>query len=307
VPGGGSTKGLRLRLNETTGAPRNAISVSPLSLNLPDTYHLRFKGWINYNGPMLDGGVGSTMHLMTGVGTTPDHANAAFYGASDGVWFDVDGDGGSTTAVGDCNAYVATDLQPDGSGVYAAGTDSPRSTTTPYYSIWGNLTAPAAQLVNFPSQTGTSQPGNMGVCWHTFVITKGTNTVTWVIDGIPIATVPSDALSLSTNVFVGFEDIFNGASGTPAMSFVVIENLRVETVVSAPIIITSIKIVGGNVEMTFSGPPEAAASDFKLQSVSIINGTFTDDNAAVLTTLGSGLFKATTALSGQAHFYKIKY
>jgi hypothetical protein len=307
VPGGGSTKGLRLRLNELTNAPRNAISVSPLSLNLPDTYHLRFKGWINYNGPMLDGGAGSTMHLTTGVGTTPDHANAAFFGASDGVWFDVDGDGGSTIAVGDCNAYVATDLQADGSGVYAAGTDSPRSTTTPYYSIWGGLTAPAAQLANFPTQTGTSQPGNMGICWHTFVVTKGTNTVTWIIDGIPIATIPSDALSLSTNVFVGFEDIFNGSSGNPPMSFVVIENLRVETVVSAPIIITSIKIVGGNVEVTFSGPPEAAATDFKLQSVSVINGTFTDDNSAVLTTLGSGLFKATTASNGQTRFYKIKY
>jgi hypothetical protein len=307
VPGGASTKGLRFRLNEQVGAPRNAVSASPAVLNLPTDYRLKFKGWINYNGPMFDGGAGSTMHLTAGVGTTPDHANWAFYGASDGIWFDCDGDGGSTFTVGDLSAYVATTLQADDSGVYAAGTnDNPRSTGNAYYSLWGNIPAPAAQLANFPSQTGTAQPGNMGVAWHTFVITKATNAVTLAIDGIPIATVPADATPLSTNVFVGFEDLFAGASGNPPMSFVLIENLRVETFVSAPIIITNIKIIGANVEVTFSGPAAAAPGDFKLQSSTIVNGTYADDNSATLSSLGSGLFKATTALSGPASFYRIK-
>jgi hypothetical protein len=309
VPGGSSTKGLRFRLNEQTGAPRNAVSASPLGLNLAGDYRLKFKAWINYNGPMLDGGAGSTMHLTTGVGTTPDHANLALSAASDGIWFDVDGDGGSTFAVGDANAYLATDLQGDASGVYAAGIDNnPRSTTHPYYSIWGGIAAPATQLANYPSQTGTAQAGNMGVCWHTFVITKATNAVTWVIDGIPIATVPADATPLSTNVFVGFEDLFPGASGAPAMSFVLIENLRVETFLSAPINITSINVVSGNVEILFTGPPEAAPSAFKLQHSGNVNGSYTDDNSAVIVQNGPpGSFKATTGVSGAAHFYRIRY
>jgi hypothetical protein len=307
VPGGSTTKGLRFRLNEQTGAPVNAISASPATLNLPDDYRLKFKAWINYNGPMLDGGAGSTMHLTAGVGTTPDHANSALYGASDGIWFDCDGDGGSTFAVGDCSAYVATTLQDDLSGVYAAGTnDNPRSTGNPYYSLWGNIPAPAAQLANFPSQTGVSQPGNMGEAWHTFVITKATNAVALVIDGIPIATVPADATPLSTNVFVGFEDLFAGASGNPAMSFVLIENLRVETYVSAPILIGGIKFVGGNVEVTFTGPTTATPGDFKLQSSGTVNGTYADDNTATVTSLGPGFFKATTALNGSNRFYRIK-
>jgi hypothetical protein len=307
VPGGTSTKGLRFRLNEQTGASRNAVSASPALLNLPTDYRLKFKGWINYNGPMFDGGGGSTMHLTAGVGTTPDHANWAFYGASDGIWFDCDGDGGSTFAAGDTSAYVATTLEDDLSGVYAAGTnDNPRSTTNPYYSLWGNISAPAAQLAHFPNQSGTSQPGNMGVAWHTFVITKATNAVSWVIDGIPIATVPADATPLSTNVFVGFEDLFAGASDNPAMSFVLIENLRVETFVSAPILISNIKIAGANVEVTFSGPATAVPADFKLQSSATVNGTYADDNSAVITSLGSGLFKATTQLNGPARFYRIR-
>src|ERR1051325_7067921 len=204
------------------------------------------------------------MHRTAGVGTTPDHANWAFYGGSDGIWFDCDGDGGSTFAVGDLSAYVAATLEDDLSGVYAAGTNNnPRSTPNPYYSLGGNIPAQAAQLANFPRQTGTSQPGNMGEAWHTFVITKATNAVAWVIDGIPIATVPADVTPLSTNVFVGFEDLFAGASGNPAMSFVLVENFRVETFVSAPILITNIKIVGANVEITFSGPATAVPGDFK--------------------------------------------
>jgi len=306
VPGGSSTRGLRFRLNEQTGAPRNAVSASPLNLILPTDYRLKFKAWINYNGPMFNGGGGSTMHLTAGVGTTPDHANAAFYAASDGIWFDSDGDGGSTTLTGDLNAYIANTLEDDLSGVYADTNAGPRDTTTAYYSIWGGIPAPAAQLANFPGQTGVSQPGNMGEAWHTFVITKATNAVSLVIDGIPIATVPADATPLSTNVFVGFEDLFAGVSDNPAMSFVLIENLRVETFVSAPILITNIKIAGANVEITFSGPATAVAADFQLQSSATVNGTYVDDNSAIVTSLSSGLFKATTALNGPARFYRIR-
>jgi hypothetical protein len=107
-------------------------------------------------------------------------------------------------------------------------------------------------------------------------------------------------------VFVGFEDLFAGASGNPAMSFVLIENLRVETFVSAPIKITNIRIVGANVEVTFSGPATAVPGDFKLQSSTIVNGTYADDNGASITSVGSGLFKATTALNGPARFYRIR-
>jgi len=305
VPGGTSTKGLLFRLNELPSAPVNAISASPGTLNLPDQYRMKFKMWINYNGPMFDGGSGSTLHLTAGVGTTPDHANSANYGGSDGIWFGVDGDGGSTTLAGDADAYVATTLQADDSGVYAAGTtDNPRGTPNPYYSVWGRLTAPAAQLANFSTQTGTSQPGNMGVSWHTVVITKTTN-VTWVIDGIPIAAIPSDATTLGTNVFVGYQDLFVGAAANTNMSFALVENFRVETYLSAPIIITETKIVGGNVEVTFSGPPELAPAAFKLQSSILVTGTYADDNSAVIISLGSGLFKATTALSAN-QFYRIK-
>jgi hypothetical protein len=312
VPGGSSTKGLLFRLNEMTGAPINAVSASPiLPGDLPDQYRMKFKMWINYNGrtpsgPLADGGAGSTLHLTSGVGTTPDHANLATFGGSDGIWFGVDGDGGSTFAVGDANAYIATDLQADASGVYAAGTDNnPRSTTHPYYSIWGDIAAPAAQVANYPSQAGKSQVGNLGVSWHTVYITKTTN-VTWTIDGIPVAAISADATPLGTNVFIGYQDLFAGAAGTTNMSFALVENFRLETFISAPIVITDTKIVGGNVEVTFSGPAEVAPGSFKLESSGLVSGAYVQDNSANIVSLGSGIFKATAALTGTNQFYRIK-
>ena len=306
APGTTGTSGLRFRLNELAGAPQNAVSISPAALNLTGDYHMKFSMWINYNGPMLDGGSGSTMHLTAGVGTMPDHANLATSGSSDGIWFGVDGDGGSTFAAGDVDAYIATALQDDASGVYAETNTNPRSTVNPYYSIWGGVAAPAAQLANYPNQTGISQPGNMGVSWHTVVITKKGNTVTWIIDGIKIATVPSDGVVLGSNVFVGYQDLFPGASDVPAMSFAVIDNFRVETIGLAPINIISLKKVGGNVEITFTGPEEKVADNFTLQSSSAVNDTYLDDASATLTDLGSGQFKATTVVNGDNRFYRIK-
>jgi len=311
APGGSSTKGLRFRLNETSGN-LNAVSASPATLILSENYRLKFNMWINYNGPMFDGGAGSTMHLTAGLGTTPDHANLSTSGASDGIWFIASGDGGSTLAVGDCSAYAATSLFNDDSNVYAAGTGAPdsgiRRTTHPYYALWGNIPAPAAQLANYVSQTGTSGTGNLGVSWHSVVISKITNDVTWVIDGILIATIPADSVSLSTNVFVGFQDVFPGVSGTPAMSFVLVDNLRVETYATAPlspIDITQIRVVGNNVEIYFTADADDEPSSFVLRSSGSVNTGY-GDVSATITEPSPGKFKAVRALAGSVQFYRIK-
>ena len=90
------------------------------------------------------------------------------------------------------------------------------------------------------------------------------------------------------------------------MSFVLVENLRVETYMSAPLVITAIHIVGGNVEVSFTGPTTAVPGDFRLQSASIVSGPYSDDNSAIITQVGPGSFKATTAVNGPARFYRIR-
>jgi hypothetical protein len=310
----GTTKGLVFRANLVASLARNAISASPLGLNLSGDYRLRFKAWNNYNGPLAGGGAGSTYHLTGGVGTTGDHAQFAF-GSADGIWFDMGGDGQSTQVIGDTSAYAGPQVLTAEYGVYAApGTvdtvDRPRSATNPYYSIWGGIQAPAAQVTAYSVQAGTSDVGSFGVSWHTVVIGHETNTVYWVIDGILLATVPDSFAPLGPNVFVGWADNFNNSvtsfPNPAAMSFGIIDDLRVETIAATPITITGIQIVGGNVEVTFTGPAANVAADFKLQSAGTVNGTYTDDNSATPSNIGSGSFKFTTALSGSSSFYMIK-
>src|SRR5262245_63843352 len=114
------------------------------------------------------------------------------------------------------------------------------------------------------------------MAWHTVAITKVTNVVTWVMDGITIATVTNDVAPFSTNIFVGYQDIFASGviSDNPAMSYGLVDNLIVETFVSSPIKVSNIKAVGSNIEITFTAGTDAVASDFKLQTSATVNGTF---------------------------------
>ncbi len=90
------------------------------------------------------------------------------------------------------------------------------------------------------------------------------------------------------------------------MSFGLVDSLRVEAYLSAPIIITKIEIVGANVEVTFTGPPEAAPADFKLLGSGTVNDVYTDESASP-SSLGTGIFKATKTLGTAPKFYRIKY
>lgn len=314
----GTTKGLRMRCGNVF--PQiSGLSVSPLGGNFTGNYRLKFDMWINYNGPMPDGGAGSTQHFDAGVGTAGD--TPVYYNnpSADGAWFTCSGDGADGATFGDYTAYIGAVAQNDNTGFYAAGTgpvnSGVRDHAHPFYtSLWGGQAAPSQQLTLYPGQTGVANLGNAGMAWHTVVITKAGDTVTWQMDGVIVATVTNDPVNLSTNVFVGYQDRFSGSiSDAPEMSFGLVDNLRVETYVNAPpvdgtpISITSIKIIGGNVEITFTGPPAALPSAFKLASAGTVTGTYTDDNSATLESLGAGSFKATTALNGAARFYRIKY
>jgi hypothetical protein len=129
------------------------------------------------------------------------------------------------------------------------------------------------------------------------------------MDGVVIATVTNDPSAYSTNVFIGIQDRFAVTiSDKPEMSFALVDNLRVESFVAtppAPISITSIAIVGGNVEVTFTGPANHVAADFTLQS-STTAGSGYGDISSTPTDIGPGVFKRSAPRSGDIRFYRIK-
>ena len=244
-------RGLKMMVNQNNDyQSAMGVSASPVNGNFAGNYRLRFDMWLNYNGPLLAGGRGSSEWVTAGVGTRgseaiyADGSSTAFAPATyspDVVWFSVNGDGSSGdtwTGVNDFSAFANGDFLPPSSGVYAAGTDvNSRWSGNAYYSPWlGGIAAPTAQTTAYPTlQTGATGSGNMGFAWHKVAITKQGASVTWDIDGRRIATVDTSAMSLSTNVFVGYNDQY--ISGSPSNSFLrflIVDNLKVESLTPPP-------------------------------------------------------------------------
>jgi hypothetical protein len=234
---GGTTTGLRLRANQfgsTAGFP-SGVSVSPsTSLNLTGEYILSFDMWLNFNGPAPGGGSGSTQVTGAGVGTAGASAQIAG-GAFDSISFGATGEGGSGV---DYRVYVpaAQTGLAEVSGVFAAGTQSTaRNNTDPYYAGFGGVTAPAGQVGSYPQQTGTTAAGTLGWAWHEVQIISEGNTVSWLVDGLLIASV--DATTAGTlgggNILFSQYDI-NSSVSTEATSadllFGLFDNVRLSPI-----------------------------------------------------------------------------
>lgn len=227
----GGNHGVKLQANQTNGI-FSGVSVSPNGQNFPGDFRVQFDLWGNFNGPFPAGGSGSTQMSTFGIGTSG--ALAQWPGGSqDSIWFAATGDGNSSS---DWRAYsptAPTRYQDTVAGIYAAGSIAGSSNASdPYYSSFGSNAAPAAQLASFPQQTGTTLIGSAGMEWHQVTIERSGASVTWVVDGILIATVPltDDTVLTGDNIFFGHSDTNTTSSTDPndgALLFTLIDNVRV--------------------------------------------------------------------------------
>jgi hypothetical protein len=210
---GGTTRGLRLQANQSSGV-FGGVSVSPTGQSFLGDYELRFDMWLSFNGPAPVGGSGSTQLGGAGIGTSGTVAQWPG-GTQDGIWFAATADGNSSS---DWRAYspTAPTRYTDASGVYAAGTQAGSSNgSDPYYGSFGNVAAPAAQVALFPQQSGNTTVGSAGWAWHDVKILKLGGTVTWTVDGVLIATVNAadDTVATGDNILFMYSDS-NATSST---------------------------------------------------------------------------------------------
>jgi len=278
---GGTTRGVKFEANMTQGATA-AINISPMGQSFSGDYRLRFDMWINANGPFPAGGTGSTEHFTAGVGTAGSLVQ--WDSTGDGVWFAADGEGQATdtsVTLPDWRAFVGTTLQSASSGVYVGGTGSNiRGNGHPYYASTfpGGQTAPALQQANYPQQTGALAVGTVGFAWRNVIINKLGNVVEWFIDGLKIASVTNTLTA--NNIFVGYWDSFISVSDNAALSFGLVDNVRVERLITnVPPYITvqpeSVNTVPGS-NATFSvtaGGTAALAYQWRLNGTNIVGAT----------------------------------
>jgi hypothetical protein len=217
APSAPGTRGMKLQANLSNGI-FSGMSVSPTGKSFSGDYRVLFDWWANFNGPAPVGGSGSTNLSTFGIGTagtTPQWPG----GTQDSVWFAASGDGNSSV---DWRAYstAATTGYPDASPVFAAGAHAGnRNNTDPYYAGFGSVSAPAAQTLLFPQQTGVTNVGSAAFEWHQVEIKKQGTNATWTVDGTLIATVDLTTVALAGgNILFGHSDI-NASS--------LIDNIRV--------------------------------------------------------------------------------
>lgn len=239
---GGTTRAVKFEANLTAGVAA-AINLSPVGKAFGSDFKLRFDMWLNANGPFPLGGTGSTEYITAGVGTTGTRVQWTGSGTTaDGVWFAANGEGqaGDTSTTSDFNAYTATTLQTVATAVYAAGTASnARGNSNAYYSVKfpGGQTAPAYQQTTHAQQTGALAVGTAGLLWRDVLINKQGNVVEWFIDGLKIAAITNAALA-GSNICIGYWDPFTSVSDNSALSFGLVDNVRVEIAAQSPSITT---------------------------------------------------------------------
>jgi hypothetical protein len=231
APSGSGTHGLKLQANLFNGI-FSGFSVSPNGQNFTGDYKVTFDWWANFNGPFPGGGSGSTNLSTFGIGTAGASAQWPG-GVQDSVWFAATGDGGSSS---DWRAYstAAPTSYISGSPVYSALTTNHSDL---YYASFGGKEAPAAQLALYPQQTGTTAAGTAGMAWHQVGIDKSGGFVTWTVDGLQIAQIDLNTVTLKGgNIFFGHSDTNATSSTDPNdvnLLFTLIDNINVNAKVTA--------------------------------------------------------------------------
>jgi hypothetical protein len=120
----------------------------------------------------------------------------------------------------------------------------------------------------------------------------------------PIPPGPEDSTNRYVVLFLGTPagPNFPGYNVTSGQATVAI--IPDSVAVTQPVI-TSISAPASTVTINFTGGATDTPSQFALQSSATVNGTYVDDNTAVITG-SSGSYQATTAKSGATRFYRIR-
>ena len=215
--GDNSTRGVKISVNNndnTAGSEGMGVNLFPAKQNFSGNYALRVDMWINYNGP-AGGGTGSTEHAIFGMNQSGEQVGWSTAPTGDGVWFGVDGEGGSSS---DYYCFEAddtgtvSDLPPDLTGL-----------------IGKNITHPVYQFL-FPAPAFETQ-GAPGKNWVSVEIRQKDDVLSWVMNGMVIASRPvSDeffGVRTEGTVMLGYMDLFNSIANPKEDNFVVYDNIRV--------------------------------------------------------------------------------
>jgi hypothetical protein len=219
----GSTRGVRLTVNNNDAtAATAAVNLYPKNFSVSNNFALKFDLWINYPGNAGGTGTGvagSTQFAQFGINHAGTNVNwvPASATASDGLWFAVDGEGGTSA---DYRAYVGgtNTTQIDVTG--STGMSASNNIATSYQNL-------------FPA-TRFETAGSPGKNWIEVEIRQTNDVLVWLMDGAVIAQRNNTTGFRDGNIMLGLMDPFPSIANPARESFVLFDNVRVENL-SPPI------------------------------------------------------------------------
>ncbi len=263
---GGTTKGLYLTVNKSDAtAAFTAINLYPVGLNYTNNFALKFDLWMNW------GTVNSTEHALFGLNCSGNWTNRVAQNTSDGIWFAMDGDGGSGAASTSARDYSV--FHGGGSGTAPVLTTSGFGPTAPLGANFDNADAGFVNL--FPSLTftniGATPAGSSAMRWLNVEVRQENNLITWLLNNIAVAQFTNTFGYTGGNILIGYNDTFSSIGDTN--NFAIIDNVRVEGIVYAPVKIVSPQIAGTN--FIFSFGTDAYESYTVQWTTSLASGNWT--------------------------------
>lgn len=212
----GTTRGVRFTVNNNdTNGVIAGVNIYPKNQFFTNNFALKFDMWINYPGGAVgSGATGSTEFGIFGINHSGTEANWAATSASstDGLWFGVDGEGGTTA---DYRSYIGN----------PSGLQAQWNPTTN-----GMASADAAGGI-YPALFANSRfetVGAPGKNWVAAEVSQMNGILTWKLDDTLIAQRTNASAFASGNIMLGFMDVFPSIASPASNAFVIFDNVRVE-------------------------------------------------------------------------------
>jgi T5SS/PEP-CTERM-associated repeat protein len=217
----GTTRGLALTVNKDATAAAAALNLHPVSQVFTGDYAFKFDLWINWTNSSA-----ATEHTLFGINHSAEITNRVGLATSDGLFFAVNGDGGSTSTSPTLRDYSVFRGATNGIPVLLTTGFGPAPLLGTQFDN-GNpgFTAlfPARPVSNF-----TTPAGSAGLNWIRVEVRQEKDLITWLLNDTLVAQYTNTTAYTNGNILIGYNDNFPSI-GDPG-NFAIFDNLRVESI-----------------------------------------------------------------------------
>ena len=285
-----STNGIGLKLTANKDGVINAaaaVNCYPIGQSFSNDFALRFNLYLNYDPAGVNGEQVLFGLNQSGSSTNWRNQSAGGFVRGEAVWA----------------ALTINDQDLPSAAIWA----STNTGSAPVLAAFCNQAALRA-LFNSPPFGVAGSMGNpytsVTKTWLDVELSQVANLIALKLDGVTVLQYTNASPYTSGDLMLGYNDQFDSL-GSP-QGYAVFDNVRVVGLASAtPPNITHIAVVGSTVAIGFSGAGSDTTASFKLQSSATVNGSYADDNSAVITG-SAGFFQASTSVNGDVRFYRIR-